>query len=316
MSLNYLESNTFESTERPVYRLDAVQLKRKRESDRNAQQVKKQQTRDHIAALTKKTEELPDNSKICSDISAAEKRTAQLEEELRLLQLQEESQHLGRDGGQKYGESMRLTGKVYDPVPGEYTDSEIMVTGSSNEDSASNVPSSIEQPREPSHSSRLTSLASAAWFVDDEIHHNYSTVAITTTISTVSTISTTSMEARNPFFRSRARVFSETGPSPTQRFPFPAHFIKQPQIHIWELPLCIEETDSPLGAVLLNIIKPRNIRTREPKFPTFNLTGDRDQFNALCPIAGVISDIFSRMSYRTLLDKVGTLVYMYSIYRW
>ena len=107
----------------------------------------------------------------------------------------------------------------------------------------------------------------------------------------------------------------------------PTSFTKQPSIHAWELPLCYKAPNGPVETILHGVIQTQRELAREglnetalagPLNPSVNLLVAPERFNSsqVHPVARILTEMLSKMTYRSLIDKLGALIVMYPIYQW
>lgn len=117
--------------------------------------------------------------------------------------------------------------------------------------------------------------------------------------------------------------------SPLQKYTnlFPSTFTKQPSTYEWEVPLCYKIPDGPIEKILHGVIEiqreftnagPTETTPAGPLNPSISalLAPERFRSFQIHPLARILGEMLSKITYRTLIDKLGAFVIMYPIYQW
>ncbi|KAL2067533.1 hypothetical protein VTL71DRAFT_1958 [Oculimacula yallundae] len=276
---------------RSVDKLNPEQLTRKRAADRKSQQILRQKTRNHIEGLEERIRQLQDQK---SQLELAKQRTTQLEEEVRKLKASIAS------NASKASSSKPFT----KPFP----------------------PSVALQTRiKPAHQPPATVVIKSE---DTPSSQSYEVVVSEDEPGTALISSTlNSKRAR----KRKASFGSPLAESPPVRgaaqhpYFIPPSFLKQPSVHVWELPLRIQDPTSPVDRILYGLIETQKALVIEgasrsvaigPPIPNVNVLVAPHLAHLSHPVSRVLCDLLKRLTYRSFIDKLGALLVMYPVYQW
>lgn len=141
---------------------------------------------------------------------------------------------------------------------------------------------------------------------------------------------TTVMPLRNTLLPDmKIPVFESLGPTSTaeRTYHTPTSFVKQPSIHAWELPLRYRTPENPIEKILYSVIQTQRECVKDgltgtalagPRRPSVSILVDPDHFNPLQihPVARILGEMLSKITYRTFIDKLGAFIVMYPVYQW
>ncbi|CZT50376.1 uncharacterized protein RSE6_11351 [Rhynchosporium secalis] len=290
---------------RSVDKLNEEQLARKRAADRKSQQILRQKTRNHIESLEERIRHL-ENQK--SELELAQQRNTQLEEELRNLKA-------------AIASSASITKKTFASKPIlPSTLPQIRIDPTQQPIPPRSIPITVK--------SRDTRIAVPTGIP-------IPLLAESTDSSTEP--STTPSAYKSNTKRTRRRIelgFGSASPparSPTPQgvalhpYFIPPSFLKQPSVHAWELPLRLQEPTSPVDKLLYGLIETQKKLLSEgasrsvaigPLIPNVNVLLAPHLSHLAHPVSRVLCDLLKRMTYRSLIDKLGALLVMYPVYQW
>jgi len=102
-------------------------------------------------------------------------------------------------------------------------------------------------------------------------------------------------------------------------------FMKQPSIHIWEIPPSFQKAATPVEHILYGLVEHQRtlastgVKGTElvgPRYPSLLALVAPDSSSSVHIIAKVISELLSRITYRTFVDKLAAFMVMYPVYQW
>lgn len=114
------------------------------------------------------------------------------------------------------------------------------------------------------------------------------------------------------------------GPEP-MTYGTPSPFLNQPSLHTWELPLRISPPNGPMESMMVGIIQQQRslvlggttgTALTGPYQPSLKPLCYPDLSNSAHPTLLILSNILRGLTYRSLLEKVGTLLVLYPVFQW
>ncbi|KAH9222501.1 hypothetical protein DL95DRAFT_354195 [Leptodontidium sp. 2 PMI_412] len=275
---------------RSVDKLNAEQLARKRAADRKSQQLLRQKTRNYIESLQERVRELSGHKE---ELELAERRTAELEEELRNLKA--------------------ILANIANSPPVNIP----------------SIPATSPQARiDPVlHRSTPHAIKSEEVPLSQPVDYPISTPEAGIVLLPRAPNINRTNRMRQPISVSYPPPPRSSAPGiiPQQPYFVPTSFVKQPTVHAWELPLRVKEPKTPVDKILYGLIEMQKSLaaggaskavTIGPKYPNVNVLIAPQLTHLSHTVSRVICDLLKRLTYRTFIDKLGALLVMYPMYQW
>ncbi|KAG4437972.1 hypothetical protein IFR05_006553 [Cadophora sp. M221] len=274
---------------RSVDKLNAEQLARKRAADRKSQQLLRQKTRNYIESLEERVRELSDHK---VELELAERRTAELEEELRNLKA--------------ILADIANTPPVNIPsIPA--TSRQARIDPALHPSTPHTIRSEEVPSSQPVEYPILTPEAGIVLLPrPPNINKTKRRQQISVPYPSPPKSSAPSIASQQPYF-------------------IPTSFVKQPAVYVWELPLRIKEPKTPVDKILYGLIETQRSLAAEgaskavtigPKYPNVNVLIAPQLAHLSHTVSRVICDLLKRLTYRTFIDKLGAVLVMYPMYQW
>jgi hypothetical protein len=101
--------------------------------------------------------------------------------------------------------------------------------------------------------------------------------------------------------------------------------MQQPCQHVWETPLAFKKPANPVEHILCGMVHhQRTLSTTGatgtelagPRIPSLSALLAQESSRPVQTVARVISELLSRISYRSVIEKLGAFLIMYPIYQW
>ena len=100
---------------------------------------------------------------------------------------------------------------------------------------------------------------------------------------------------------------------------------KQPSLHVWEIPPAFKKPATPVENILYGMLQNQRALAAKgatgtelagPRYPSLSALVAPELSRPVHTVARVISELLSKITYRTFVERLGAFMVMYPIYQW